>query len=230
MNKRCLLYLAVIFTMLSTAIASSEDLLPVKQIPREGHAVRDFVPRGWTVEQEVSGDLNGDGIVDHAAILIQDKPITDADGTPNERQRGIIVLLNTGNTVFRLTGTNDSLLQCSTCGGVRGGVFLEIKKGVIVINQTIGSREFTDETWRFRYDAKTQRFLLIGKDIESGDGMVGTGTIESCNCLTGQKITKTYRYDQAGERKIIRSTSKGECTKTTPLMEQIGTEQEPPPQ
>lgn len=220
MNKRCLLYLAFIFTMLSTAIASSsEDLLPVKQIPREGHAMRDFVPRGWTVEQEVSGDLNGDGIADSAAILIQDKPGTDTDGTPNERQRGIIVVLNTGNS-YQLAGTNDSLLQCTTCGGVKGGVGMEIKKGVVIISQMSGSREFTYIIWRFRHDTKTARFLLIGKDVETGDSILGTGTQESFNYLTGKKIVETYRYDKTGERKITLASKKEAITKSAFFLEE----------
>jgi len=229
MNKHCLLYLSFFFAMLITAIASaSDDTLPVKQIPREGSSLQAFLPNGWTVEMQKSGDLNGDGTADILAMLIQDKPALDPDGVVNQRYRGLIVLLNTSDNAFRLAGTNDSLLQCTTCGGVKGTVYMDIKKGVIILSQMSGSREFVDVTWRFRHDAKTQRFLLIGKDVENGDSILGTGTIESCNCLTGQKITKTYRYDQTGERKIILRTTKGGCPKATPFLEQIGAEQEPP--
>jgi len=221
MNKHCLLYLSFFFAMLITAIASaSEDTLPVKQIPHQGHALRDFVPRGWMVEQEVSGDLNGDGAPDRAAILVENKPDMDKDGAINERQRGLIILLSAAGNSLQLAGTNDSILQCTTCGGVKGGVSMEIKKGVVIISQMSGSREFTYVTWRFRLDANTARFLLIGKDEESGDSILGTGTIESINYLTGRKIVEKYRYDKTGERKIMLATKRETITKSSLFLEE----------
>ncbi len=98
---------------------------------------------------------------------------------------------------------------------------ISIKKGVIVVDQMGGSREFSNETWRFRYDPKTQRFVLIGRDLETGDGMRGTGTIESCNFLTGRKITQPYRYDEKGERKIAASTKTEKCPEKTPFIEDV---------
>lgn len=229
MKKRSVLYLALTILMLITGIAQAEeDALPVKQIPHKGSSLQAFLPHGWIVERHKSGDLNGDGTTDIVAILIQDKPALDPDGVLNERYRGLIVLLNTGDNSFRLAGSNDSLLQCTTCGGVKGGVYMDIKKGVIIISQMSGSREFIDVTWRFRHDAKTQRFLLIGKDVENGDSILGRGTIESFNYLTGQKSTDTYRYDRTGERKIRLTTNKGEGIKATPFMENVRTELEQP--
>ena len=98
---------------------------------------------------------------------------------------------------------------------------ISIKKGVIVVEQMSGSREFANETWRFRYDPQTQRFVMIGKDLETGDGMRGTGTIVSSNYLTGRKITETYRYDKSGEHKIAISKKKAEGPRKTPFMEDV---------
>lgn len=221
MNKRFLPYLPLIFALLITAIASaSGNPLPMKQIPREGHALQDFVPRGWTVEQEVSGELNGDGAADLAAILVENIPDKDKDDAMSERQRGLIILLSAPGNSYRLAGTNDGILQCTTCGGVKGGVGMEIKKGVVIISQMSGSREFTHVTWRFRHDTKTARFLLIGKDVETGDSILGTGTQESFNYLNGKKIVETYRYDKTGERKITLASKKEAITKSALFLEE----------
>ncbi|MBF0481071.1 MAG: hypothetical protein HQK81_04095 [Desulfovibrionaceae bacterium] len=154
---------------------------------REGTSPEDFVPNGWKVDFQVSGDLNGDGVPDVAAILIEDKredDRTDADEGP---KHAFIVLLGADNGKFLLAGTNFKLLQCKGCGGVKEFVDIQIKKGVVVVSQMSGSREYTYSTWRFRYDQKLQRFILIGMDIEEGDNVLGKKKIVSSNYLTGLK-------------------------------------------
>jgi hypothetical protein len=215
------LLLIVLVLILGAAAQAQEDGLPVKHLPREGQTLVDFLPDGWMVEEEVSGDLNGDGGADIAAILIQDQPDFDASGLKSERQRGLVVLIGYENSGFHLAGTNDSLLHCTTCGGVKEGVGLDIKKGILVLSQLSGSRLYTETTWRFRYDHQTQRFILIGRDAENADGTLGTGKVESCNCLTGLKLTETYRHDRDGKRRITLSTTRGQCPKKTPFVEDV---------
>lgn len=192
---------------------------PVKDLPREAKALADFVPKGWSVAEQVTGDLNNDGIADIAAILVQGSP----DKTPledeDESSRAVIVLLGRPDGKHALAGTNDKLLQCRGCLGIKESVGISIKKGVVVLDQYGGSREYTVEVWRFRYDPQSQRFVLIGRDIENADGALGTGTTESFNYLTGQKITEKYRYDKKGERKIALSSKKEETPRKTPFME-----------
>ncbi len=213
--------LTALMLAIGSAVQAREDGLPVKRLPREGQSLRDFLPRGWTIEEQAGGDLDGDGVEDIAAILVQEKPVVDKNGVESELERGVIVLLGKQKGRFRLAGTNNTLLGCTKCLGVKEGVSIGIKKRVVIVGQMSGSREFTDETWRFRYGAVNQRFILIGRDVESGDGMVGTGKIESFNYLTGIKITETYRYDEKSERKITISTKKGKGPKATPFMEDV---------
>ena len=189
----------------------------MKDLPPEGKSLVDFFPKGWTVEEQVNGDLNGDGVSDIAAILVQSKP----DSAEDEPQRALIVLLGHDKEKYIPAGTNDKFLQCKGCGGVKEGVGISIEKGVIIVDQMSGSREFANETWRFRYDPQTQRFVMIGKDLETGDGMRGTGTIASFNYLTGRKITETYRYDKNGERKIATSTRRENVPRKTLFIEDV---------
>lgn len=221
-GQRCLnLALSVLVPFMSGAALTLASGFPANTLPREGKSLADFLPQGWVVEERVEGDLTGDGAADLAAILIEDKPDEDENGVKNDRERGLIILLSQGKDKLRLAGSNDRLLQCTTCGGVKGGVTIDIKKGVIIVGQLSGSRGFTDETWRFRYDPQSRRFILIGRDIETGDSLLGTGTVESFNTLTGLKITESYRYDPKGDRKITVSSKKEKGPGNTPFFDEV---------
>jgi hypothetical protein len=218
MGKMKLMRLSLLLiVLLGWAGQAGADGFPVKDLPPAGKSLADFVHKGWAVEDQANGDLNGDGVSDLAAILVQVK----RDSEEDELQRALIVVLGRDKEKFIPAGTNDKFLQCKGCCGVKEGVGISIKKGVIVVEQMSGSREFANETWRFRYHPETQRFVMIGKDIETGDGMRGTGTIASFNYLTGRKITETYRYDKSGERKITASTKKEDASRKTPFIEDV---------
>ncbi len=202
--------------LIGCAIAAKAGGFPVMNLPHEGKSLQDFVPRGWTIEQKAKGDLNGDGLPDAAMMLIQSK----AGAADTDRQRALVVVVIRADGRLVPAGTNGRLLQCEGCGGVKESVAIEIKKGVLIVSQGSGSREFADGTWRFRQDPQTHRFILIGKDMETGDDGGGAGKIESFNYLTGLKIVQDYRLDKAGNRKITKSQN-GSVAKETPFLEDV---------
>lgn len=162
-------------------------------IPREGKDIADFVPRGWKIEARVSGDLNRDSLPDYALKLVEDKPAAK-DGVPNERQRSLVILLQTKEGRLTRAAVANRLLQCTTCGGAFYGVVeapanVAIKNGVLIVDQDHGSREVTALTYRFRYEPNTGRFALIGFDIANVDRATGGEVSESTNYLTGSRIT-----------------------------------------
>ncbi len=199
------------------AVPACSEGLAAKNLPVEGRALTDFLPKGWTVETQARGDLNGDGVADLAAVLVQDDQVQGDD----QPERAMIVILSYGKAKFTLAGTNDTIFQCKGCGGVKEGVGISIKKGVIIATQSSGSREFASETWRFRYDSPKRRFIIIGNDLETWDGLEGAGTNESSNYLTGQKITENYLYDENGDQKIVCSSKKEKIPRKTPFMEDV---------
>ncbi len=191
---------------------AQQNLLFGKKLPATAPALRDFVPTGWIVESQVSGDLNGDGMADIAAVLVEGK------STADDRQRGLIVLLAAGKG-YSLLGSNGKLLQCQGCGGVKDGVNVAVKNGVLVVSQYSGSREYSVYTWRFRMDAASQRLQMIGIDEEEADGMVGKGSTVSTNLLTGLQISESYQYDEKRDRKVILSSKKSKVAKSMTLLE-----------
>jgi len=212
MNFKIVRHLLPLLFILGLAGLAQAGDAAISNLPQQGASLADFVPKGWKVDFQVSGDLNGDGVPDIAAILIEDKLDNDADDGPN---RALIVLLCTDNNKFALAGINAKLLQCNGCGGVKEFVDIQIKKNVIIVSQMSGSRTYAYNTWRFRYDNKSQRFVLIGLDSEEGDNVLGRKTIESFNYLTG---LKTIRKNN----KVSSSTIDGFTTsQQAPFLEDV---------
>jgi hypothetical protein len=209
--------LFLLMLSLSSVVPAQEKAIDLSHLPREGRLLADFTPPGWAVEEKADGDLNTDGIADIAAILVQSSSGPNAE----EGQRILLVLVGGANGKFSLGGSNGELLMCIHCGGVKESADVDIKKGIVIVSQLIGSREFTDQIWRFRYAAKSRRFVLIGKDVTHGDGALGTGMKESFNFLTGIKISESYRYDQKRDREITLSSKKEKIPKRTPFLEDV---------
>jgi hypothetical protein len=119
----------LLLILLGWAAQAHTEGLPVKDLPHAGKSLVDFLPTGWRVEDEANGDLNGDGVSDIAAILVQGEPVSAED----EPQRALIVLLGRDKEGFALAGTNNKLLECKGCCGVKEGVGISIKKGIFVM-------------------------------------------------------------------------------------------------
>ena len=188
--------LALAFACMTPLVGLGQDdriLIDKAAIPPAGSHVKDFVPAGWKIEEQLSGDLNGDGSPDYVLKLIEDKPAKNPDDVANDRARALVVLLQNGDKLSR-AAVADKLLQCTGCGGAFYGVVeapanVKIEKAVIVVDQDHGSRELTNMTFRFRYDASTGQFILIGFDYAVADRATANTMSESTNYLTGARIT-----------------------------------------
>jgi hypothetical protein len=208
------------FLLLSFNAAAGQDearrSLDPKLMPAEGRSARDFVPRGWKLETDegvVTGDLNRDGAADAVLRLVEDAPVEAADGTLNTRYRALVVLLARPGGGFARAAVATKLLGCSLCHGVLGdpeggNIQVEIKNGVLDVNQLSGSREATDLTLRFRHDAAAGRFLLIGAERSDYDRAAGGGTSTSTNYLTGVRVVKTTRVGRGGRERTTSKTTR----------------------
>jgi len=183
------------------------------KLPQMAESVSDFVPAGWTIEAEMSGDLNRDFIPDLAVTLVEQMPANADQENPPERQRALLILLKTTDGKFNRAGLATKLLLCTRCGGAFYGVVetpvnVEIKNGVLIVKQEYGSRELTQETYRFRYEAESGRFLWIGADLRGYDRMTGEAQSESTNFLTGVKLTtRTRTNEKTGKDTVVANQS-----------------------
>ena len=168
--------------------------IDASSIPDSGESVKDFVPAGWKIEEDVKGDLNQDGMIDHALKLIE---INDA---PKEDEmvdlgRALVIVFG-GKGGLAKAAVAGKILQCSACGGAFYGVMpapanVSIAKGILTVSNDHGSRWVTEVTYKFRYDEQAGMFILIGFDYVSRDRAEGSVTTESTTYLTGKRITTT---------------------------------------
>ncbi|HKY05438.1 MAG TPA: hypothetical protein VJQ56_11135 [Blastocatellia bacterium] len=231
-NLKGKLFIAVVvffgFSGLAGGAYAQDDrrFIDLSSVPTEADSTKAFAPKGWVVEEEITGDLNGDSRPDVVVKLIEDRPAENKEGQPLERYRALLVLLRTeGGKLWRAAAA-DRLLMCTTCGGMLSdpsgaNVQVEITKGVIVIDQLRGSREAVNTTLRFRHDHKLNRFLLIGEDVELRDRATGETTRRSSNFLTGVKLTEKYRYDERRDKEVLISKNRQRLTGRVRFIEEI---------
>ena len=203
------LILSALLLLSFTAAAGQDEERPrldPKLVPAAGRSARDFVPKGWKLETDeglVSGDLNKDGSPDAVLRLVEDMPVEGPDGVLNMRHRALVILLAEPGGGFKRAAVATKLLGCAGCHGVLGdpeggNIQVEIKNGVLDVNQLSGSREATDLTLRFRHDAATGRFQLVGEERSEYDRAAGGGTGTSTNYLTGVRVIKTTTVGRGG--------------------------------
>ena len=199
-----------------------EIRLDKSRVPAVAGNVKEFVPSGWKIEEQLTGDLNGDGVSDHALKLVEDKPAKDQDDVAIERSRALVIALGQKDGKLGRAGIAAKLLQCTRCGGAFYGVVeaeanVSIEKGTLVVQQDHGGRELTNTSYQFRYDPETQRFVLIGFDYSSADRMTAQVISESTNYLTG--VRKVSR--DKGEKTLNSSTR---FRRTKIFLEQVNSE------
>lgn len=223
---------ALVLSMSPASLAQGGGGAPFdkSRLPETGRAPADFVPAGWDLEGQAAGDLNNDGAADLALKLVQQKPANAKEDEIVERQRALVVVFKSQDGTLRRAAVADKVLQCTSCGGAFYGVAeapaeVKIERGVIVVNQEFGSREVSEHTYRFRYDAAAARFHLIGFDSTTRDRATGSVTQESTNFLTGRKITTVTTPPQTARgRDAVKTTTQAVARKRTP-MEEVDREQ-----
>jgi hypothetical protein len=217
----------LILVLFATSLSFAQEdrvVIDPSQIPNEASGISGFVPKGWKIEEQITGDLNNDSLPDYVLKLVEDKPEKQDDSDfPAERQRALIIVFGTKEGKLSRAAVAERLLQCTTCGGAFYGVGeapadIKIKKGVLVVNQDRGSRELNDETYRFRYESDTGKFALIGFDFACRDRLTGNEVFESTNYLTGMRIvtrkkedtSKTYQQSVPKEKVYIEQVDSDE--------------------
>jgi len=216
-----------LLVLTSTRALSQDDRAPFKpsSIPVTAKTPGEFIPAGWTIEEQISGDLNGDGRTDVALKLVQAQTHPSADG-PTERQRALLILLRESKDQWRRAALATKLLQCTTCGSALYGLqkapaAIAIQKGTLIVKQDHGSRNLLEQTFRFRYEAKIDKFLLIGVDLTDRDRATGALVEESTNLLTGQKTVTKAQFDKRAQKYVTSSSSRSRVSVPPAAIENI---------
>lgn len=149
-----------------------------------------FIPKNYVLFEQVSGDLNKDGLADKVLIIKgTDKSNVIQDeyrGTLDRNRRGIIVLFNKKDH-YELAVKN---YDCFSSENEDGGVYfapelsVDIKKGNLYVQYGHGRYGY----WFYTFRLQQSDFELIGYD-ESNGGPVTTSET-SINFLTKKKLER----------------------------------------
>ena len=178
----------------------------------------DFVPQGWKLEQQVDGDLNGDGRADKVLVLQQQDAANWQDnkglGTPrlNLNPRTLLVLWNTPqgyreavrNTTL-LPSENSEDTPCLVDPLDEGAI--SIRKQVLVVNLhywlSCGSYSVNHMQYKFRYQQGV--WPLIGLDVNSSSRNSYDTEQSSYNFATGKAlhtVVKTQSTVSSGSKAV----------------------------
>jgi len=197
MNYRFYQILLAVFLMIFTfsqngwTQKSVNKILNAADVPTTAKELQDFLPEGWKIMTETSGDLNGDKSAD--AVLT----VAFEDSEP-----ALIVAFKNADGSFTRAAVAPNALRCE-CGSMLGDGTpdAEISKGQIILKGWSGSREIRDITMRFRLEASTGKFLLIGDDFKMTDRLELATKIISSNYLTNQQIITEWIEDKKETRR-----------------------------
>lgn len=178
------------------------ELLPAKA-PRPTA----FIPTGWMLEKQLSGDLNGDSRPDPVLMLVERPSATAPEA---RRERALVVLLAEPTGQFRRVAASGTALYCTGCfqsdRGTGGAPELSISKGVLSVRHISGAQQTTDLTQRYRYEAKADRVQLVGESQLLSSRLKLDTTVRRLDYLTGQEQIEHITADPAdpsGARQVV---------------------------
>jgi len=173
--------------------------------------LKDILPNGYVVIEQIIGDLNKDGNND-CILLIKGKDTNkivedEYRGKLDLNRRGIIVLLNK-NKKYELFLKN---LDCFSSGNEESGVYsapelsIEIKKGNLCIHYGHGRYGY----WRLLFRFNKLDFELIQYEVVYSNGPV-INKVVSINFLNRTKLEKENINENAdcSGKEIFKTTYK----------------------
>ena len=196
-------FIGLLVGILFSPCAAAQELVIPKVIypslPKQGASAQAFVPKGWMLEKQQSGDLNKDGQDDLLLLLRMDeaKNILQNEGlgqNPFDTNPRILALAfgKGAGKPFELALENHTLIArpedpvLEDVLGETGGVDIDrgTLKVVLYLFSSVGSWSIGTTTFRFRHGARG--FELIGYDSSTTERNSGNVEEVSINYLTGK--------------------------------------------
>jgi hypothetical protein len=189
------------------------DMVPAKAVRTAA-----FIPTGWMLEKQISGDLNGDGRPD-PVLMLAERPSPTAPEA--KRERALVVLLSEPSGQFRRVAASGTALYCTGCfesdPGAGGTPTLSIEKGVLSVRHLSGVQQTVDLTQRYQYDKAADRVRLVAESLMLSNRQKLDATAKRTDFLTGQQQTERITRDPAdasGTKQLV--TRKDAKVPTTP--------------
>jgi hypothetical protein len=193
LRTRTLGYSVVLaFAWLLSASTSARADLNIPQakypsVPKHARSAEGFVPKGWKLENEVKGDLNGDGVDDLVLVLHEQdqrnmvKHQAIGENPLDTNPRMLVIAFAQTDGSYALAAENHALIPRHDAPNVDDWAVdgdVSISRGALRLTvhffASAGTWETSDMTYTFRW--QQQRFELIGYDY--GSVMRNSGKME----------------------------------------------------
>ncbi|TGK08772.1 hypothetical protein EHO60_14440 [Leptospira fletcheri] len=226
----CICLLLIHFSTLRAEENTDFEIPPMPdsafpKLARTGKSSKDFVPKGWIIECEQTGDISKDTIPDLVLLLHQNdskKIIANRNGigvdTMNSNPRILVVALGLPNQGgFRLAVENHSFIPRYTVPTMNDPLSScpVITKGTLYINLGYWANAGTWNTWDYTYIFwyQSSALRLIGYDYNSTWRNTGELNSKSANYLTCKVKKSNSRIDS--DKKNETWSKLSDCTLKT---------------
>ncbi len=221
--------LTSLFTLITLpALAGSAERLSYPDIPQTGNTMEAFVPQGWMVDEDATGDLNGDGRPDIALIVegpekrlenrncgIERKKVTglyranreyvdgmiQIDGVEMNESfpRILLVLMARKTGGYQLALRNNTIILRQNEGGMFDPVTLD---SLDIRRNSLFLGYYAGTAWRWGISAQFRlrdgKWRLIGFSRSHDHTMSRAESFYDYNLLTGR--LNIFTKDESGKR------------------------------
>ncbi|MEO9021186.1 MAG: hypothetical protein ABI237_14305 [Ginsengibacter sp.] len=179
------------------------------EIKKEGKNITDFVPKGWTIMDEVSGEFNLDKLND-IALIIKSNKVLNADSTdPGSgfAPKILMILFKQPDKTWKLSCVATKIFDTTQAGVQNCHPYKGIKAmhDTLTITFATGGTVVDNTTYYFRF--QNNDWCLVGKYMKEDDMQKSMGvylvSYESVNFISGKvesgkydPDTKRNKYDE----------------------------------
>lgn len=184
------LTIALLLVFLTNTAHAQGFSYPV--IKRSAQQRANFVPPGWEMLGETTGDLNKDGLAD--AVLVLERSTRKGKTDPALPRMLVVLFRLPGNQGYVLNAQSNSFILLHDDPETDEPLAdISIVRGVLKIdfqyNRSDSHDDLSTSAYKFRYDGR--QFVLIGADISITGRMSFTFRQYSYNFLTRKGVSTT---------------------------------------
>lgn len=104
-----------------------------------------FIPKGYSILDTASGNLNLDKHNDMIVILKKNNEAQTADIIDNPEARPLLILLGQKNGELKLAAKSNSTVYCYDCGGMMGDPY----QGIVIKDGYFSIEHYAGSAWRW---------------------------------------------------------------------------------
>ena len=198
-----------IILLILTGLMLSAQTRPLPVLKSKGNTITAFIPAGWRLIKQATGDLNQDGIADIAGVIELNKNYNPA--TETAPPRILFVAFKKPDGFYYLAAQSEKAILKADEGGIWGDPL----DSIIIKNKTLTLYFYggSNHRWSFIYHFRYVNNALYLMDAERVNyfNVTGEGTKINYNLMTGilvksaiirEKILKTQRMNRG--KKLIK--------------------------